>query len=101
MTVPDALYINAGIQLQYGRSTPPTREGYVPPTRTFGCVPPFTHLVTQPVAGLSLENPQCPRRGTLSPDRSEYSIVELLRTGSRRGFSPVCGVAASPTRSWT
>jgi alkyl sulfatase BDS1-like metallo-beta-lactamase superfamily hydrolase len=35
MTVPDALYINAGIQLQYGRSTPPTREGYVPPTRTF------------------------------------------------------------------
>ena len=29
-----------------------------------GCVPPFTHLVTQPVAGLSLENPQRPRRGT-------------------------------------
>src|SRR5919109_1188066 len=35
MTLPDALYINAGIQLQYGRVTPPTREGYVPPTRTF------------------------------------------------------------------
>jgi predicted RNA-binding Zn-ribbon protein involved in translation (DUF1610 family) len=29
-----------------------------------GCVPPFTHLVTQPVAGLSLENLQRPRRGT-------------------------------------
>jgi multiple sugar transport system substrate-binding protein len=28
------------------------------------CVPPFTHLVTPPVAGLSLENPQRPRRGT-------------------------------------
>jgi len=35
MRLPDALYINAGIQLQYGRVTPPTREGYVPPTRTF------------------------------------------------------------------
>ena len=35
MTLPDSLYINAGIQLQYGRGTPPTREGYVPPTRTF------------------------------------------------------------------
>src|SRR5215475_13607554 len=35
MTLPDALYINAGIQWQYGRVTPPTREGYVPPTRTF------------------------------------------------------------------
>jgi alkyl sulfatase BDS1-like metallo-beta-lactamase superfamily hydrolase len=35
MTLPDSLYINAGIQLQYGRVTPPTQEGYVRPTRTF------------------------------------------------------------------
>ncbi len=35
MTLPDSLYINAGIQLEYGRVTPPTREGYVRPTRTF------------------------------------------------------------------
>src|SRR5439155_6016286 len=35
MTLPNSLYINAGIQLQYGRVTPPTREGYVRPTRTF------------------------------------------------------------------
>jgi alkyl sulfatase BDS1-like metallo-beta-lactamase superfamily hydrolase len=35
MTLPDSLYINAGIQMQYGRVTPPTREGYVGPTRTF------------------------------------------------------------------
>jgi len=36
MTLPDSLFINAGIQMQYGRVTPPTRDGYVPPTRTFG-----------------------------------------------------------------
>lgn len=35
MTLPDSLYINAGVQLEYGRKTPPTREGYLPPTRTF------------------------------------------------------------------
>ena len=36
MTLPDSLYINAGVQLEVGRVTPPTRDGYLPPTRTFG-----------------------------------------------------------------
>jgi alkyl sulfatase BDS1-like metallo-beta-lactamase superfamily hydrolase len=36
MTLPDSLFINAGVQLQFGRVTPPTREGYLLPTRTFG-----------------------------------------------------------------
>src|SRR5262247_4935729 len=44
---------------------------------------------------------QCREKGTLSPDISECSVVELLRTGSRRGFSPVCGADASPTLSST
>jgi alkyl sulfatase BDS1-like metallo-beta-lactamase superfamily hydrolase len=35
MALPDSLFINAGIQLQFGRVTPPTREGYLPPTRMF------------------------------------------------------------------
>jgi glyoxylase-like metal-dependent hydrolase (beta-lactamase superfamily II) len=35
MALPDSLYINAGVQREYGRVTPPTREGYLPPTRTF------------------------------------------------------------------
>ena len=35
MALPDSLYINAGVQMEYGRVTPPTREGYLPPTRTF------------------------------------------------------------------
>jgi alkyl sulfatase BDS1-like metallo-beta-lactamase superfamily hydrolase len=36
MTLPESLYINAGVQLQFGRLTPPTREGYMPPNRTTG-----------------------------------------------------------------
>jgi alkyl sulfatase BDS1-like metallo-beta-lactamase superfamily hydrolase len=35
MALPDSLYVNGGVQMQFGRVTPPTREGYVAPTRTF------------------------------------------------------------------
>jgi alkyl sulfatase BDS1-like metallo-beta-lactamase superfamily hydrolase len=35
MALPEAMYINAGVQREYGRVTPPTREGYLAPTRTF------------------------------------------------------------------
>ena len=35
MALPASMYINAGVQMEYGRVTPPTREGCVPPTRTF------------------------------------------------------------------
>jgi alkyl sulfatase BDS1-like metallo-beta-lactamase superfamily hydrolase len=35
MTLPGSAYINAGVQMEYGRVTPPTREGYLAPTRTF------------------------------------------------------------------
>jgi alkyl sulfatase BDS1-like metallo-beta-lactamase superfamily hydrolase len=35
IALPDSMFINAGVQLEFGRVTPPTREGYLPPTRTF------------------------------------------------------------------
>jgi alkyl sulfatase BDS1-like metallo-beta-lactamase superfamily hydrolase len=35
MALPSSMYINAGVQMEVGRVTPPTREGYLPPTRTF------------------------------------------------------------------
>ena len=35
MRLPNSMYINAGVQMEYGRVTAPTREGYLPPTRTF------------------------------------------------------------------
>jgi alkyl sulfatase BDS1-like metallo-beta-lactamase superfamily hydrolase len=35
MMLPASLYINAGVQMEFGRVTPPTRDGYLPPTRTF------------------------------------------------------------------
>jgi alkyl sulfatase BDS1-like metallo-beta-lactamase superfamily hydrolase len=35
IALPEALFINAGVQLEFGRVTPPTGEGYLAPTRTF------------------------------------------------------------------
>jgi alkyl sulfatase BDS1-like metallo-beta-lactamase superfamily hydrolase len=35
MALPESMYINAGVQLEFGRVTRPTREGYLPPTRMF------------------------------------------------------------------
>src|SRR5262249_32228700 len=35
MALPESMYINAGVQQEFGRVTPPTRDGYLPPTRTF------------------------------------------------------------------
>jgi alkyl sulfatase BDS1-like metallo-beta-lactamase superfamily hydrolase len=33
--LPESMFINAGVQRQFGRVTPPTRDGYLRPTRTF------------------------------------------------------------------
>ena len=35
MALSNEQFINAGTQLEYGRKTPPTREGYLQPTKTF------------------------------------------------------------------
>jgi alkyl sulfatase BDS1-like metallo-beta-lactamase superfamily hydrolase len=50
MALPESMYINAGVQLQFGRVTPPTREGYLPPTRTFS-----EDQLSVTVAGVRLE----------------------------------------------
>jgi alkyl sulfatase BDS1-like metallo-beta-lactamase superfamily hydrolase len=48
--LPESMYINAGVQLEVGRVTPPTREGYLPPTRTFS-----SDQLALTVAGVKLQ----------------------------------------------
>jgi alkyl sulfatase BDS1-like metallo-beta-lactamase superfamily hydrolase len=36
MSLPGSQFINVGVQAEFGRVVPPTRDGYLPPTRTFG-----------------------------------------------------------------
>lgn len=35
ISLPADQFINAGVQAEFGRTVPPTRDGYLPPTRTF------------------------------------------------------------------
>jgi alkyl sulfatase BDS1-like metallo-beta-lactamase superfamily hydrolase len=49
MALPESMYINAGVQQQFGRVTPPTRDGYLPPTRTIG-----EDQMSLTIAGVSL-----------------------------------------------
>lgn len=48
--LPESLYINAGVQMEVGRVTPLTRDGYLPPTRTVGAEP-----LALTVAGVRLQ----------------------------------------------
>ena len=55
MALPESLFINAGVQLEFGRVTPPTREGYLPPTRTFSGA-----RLSLTIAGVRIELLQTP-----------------------------------------
>src|SRR5215475_13399341 len=50
MALPDSLFINAGVQMEFGRVTPPTRDGYMPPTHTFS-----GDQLTVTIAGVRLQ----------------------------------------------
>lgn len=81
----DELFINAGIQLEYGRVTPHTREGFLPPTRTFS-----GEEETIEVAGVRLqlihtpgESPEniavwIPEKGALLPGDDFYKSYPNL-----------------------
>ncbi|HET7883230.1 MAG TPA: alkyl/aryl-sulfatase [Acetobacteraceae bacterium] len=48
--LPNAQFINAGTQLEYGRVTPHTRAGFLPPTRTFS-----SEAATIDIAGVRMQ----------------------------------------------
>ena len=97
--LPDALFINAGTQLEYGRVTPHTREGFLPPTRVFR-----GEEETVEVAGVrmrlihtpgeSAENIAVwiPAKGVLLPGDDFYK--------SYPNISPLRGVRLRPPDKW-
>ncbi|MFT8245307.1 alkyl sulfatase dimerization domain-containing protein [Roseomonas sp. BN140053] len=97
--LPDALFINAGTQLEYGRRTPHTREGFLAPTHTFG----GKEAVIE-VAGLRLhlihtpgESPEnlavwLPAKGVLLPGDDFYKSYPNL--------SPLRGLRLRPPERW-
>ncbi|WFU05188.1 alkyl/aryl-sulfatase (plasmid) [Rhizobium sp. CB3171] len=98
-TLPDELYINAGTQLEYGRTTPHTREGFLSPNRTFS-----GEEATIEVSGVRMqlihtpgESPEnisvwIPSKGVLLPGDDFYKSYPNL--------SPLRGLRLRPPEKW-
>ncbi|KAB1082176.1 alkyl/aryl-sulfatase [Neorhizobium galegae] len=98
-TLPDELFINAGTQIEYGRVTPHTREGYLPPTRTFS-----GESQTIDVAGVQLRLVHMPGE---SPENTAVWMAEkgVLIPGddflkSYPNLSPIRGLKLRPPETW-
>jgi alkyl sulfatase BDS1-like metallo-beta-lactamase superfamily hydrolase len=97
--LPSELFINAGTQLEYGRETPHTREGFLPPTRTFS-----GEEETIEVSGVRMqlihtpgESPEniavwIPEKGVLLPGDDFYKSYPNL--------SPLRGLSLRPLEKW-
>lgn len=99
MTLPESEYINAGVQMEFGRRTRPTREGYLPPTRIFS-----TERETMTIAKVTLELIATPGESedTLSVwlpgKRVLVSGDNVLRTFPN--VAPIRGARMRPPEEW-
>ena len=97
--LPDAQFINAGTQLEYGRQTPPTREGYLPPTHTFADAEQ-----AQRIAGLALQFLHTPGEADeniaiwLAERKLLIAGDVLLKTFPN--IAPLRGLPARSAESW-
>jgi alkyl sulfatase BDS1-like metallo-beta-lactamase superfamily hydrolase len=97
--LPDEQFVNAGIQLEYGRITPHTREGFLPPTTTFS-----RETETIVVAGVRMQLIHTPGesrenvavwisdKGVLLPGDDFYKSYPNL--------SPLRGLRLRPPEKW-
>ncbi len=99
VALPEALFINAGTQLEYGRATPHTREGFLPPTRVFAGAEETLEvagvtlrLIHTP--GESVENVAVwiPGKSVLLPGDDFYK--------SFPNIAPLRGVRLRPPEAW-
>lgn len=98
-TLPDELFINAGTQLEYGRITPHTREGFLPPTCTISGEEEEIE-----VAGIRMRLIHTPGE---SPENLAIWIAEkgVLLPGddfykSYPNLSPLRGLRLRPPEKW-
>ena len=98
-SLPDDLFINAGIQLEYGRATPHTREGFLAPTHTFDGAEATVELAGAPLRlihtpGESPENIAVwlADKRVLLPGDDFYKAYPNL--------APLRGLRLRPPRAW-
>ena len=95
MSLPAAQFINAGVQAEFGRVVPPTRDGYLPPTRTFG-----GEELSVTIAGVRVQLLHTPGE---TPDTIAVWLPDarVLMPGDNffRGFPNVAPIRGSRLRS--
>ncbi|MFS8145199.1 alkyl sulfatase dimerization domain-containing protein [Rhizobium sp. BR 249] len=97
--LPDAQFINAGTQLEYGRTTPHTREGFLAPTRTFSGED--ERLI---IAGVSIEMILIPGEADENisvwlPDRKVLIAGDVLLKAFPN-IAPLRGLPTRPADKW-
>lgn len=99
VSLPAAQFINAGTQFEYGRATPHTREGYLPPTKTFDS---DDHTLT--LAGVKLTLIHTPGETDenvaiwLPDEKVLFPGDDLLKTFPN--ISPLRGLPTRPVEKW-
>jgi len=97
--LPDEDFINAGTQLEYGRVTPHTREGYLPPSHTFAGA-----VESMKIAGFSLQLIHTPGEADENisvwlPDRKTLIAGDvILKTFPN--IAPLRGLPTRPVDKW-
>ena len=99
MTLPASLFINAGVQAEFGRVVPPTRDGYLPPTRTFA-----GDILAVTIAGVHVQLLRTPGE---TPDTIAVWLPDqrVVMTGDNflRAFpnvSPIRGARLRSPETW-
>ena len=99
MTLPASTFINAGVQAEFGRVVPPSREGYLPPTRTFS-----GDILAVTIAGVGVQLLRTPGE---TPDSIAVWLPEkrVLMPGDNffRAFpnaSPIRGARLRSPETW-
>ncbi len=99
VALPEALFINAGIQREYGRTVAHTREGFLPPTSSFAGAEETLEIAGVALRlihapGESAENIAVwlPAKGVLLPGDDFYKSFPNL--------APLRGVRLRPPETW-
>lgn len=99
MKLPESQFINAGVQLEFGRVTPPTRAGYLVPTHTFDG--DQRSLVIAGVTLQLLHTPgESPDNFTVWLPQKQVAISGDLFLQAFPNLSPVRGLRLRPTEPW-
>ncbi|MBM7045679.1 alkyl/aryl-sulfatase [Rhizobium lusitanum] len=99
VTLPDEDFINAGTQLEYGRTTPHTRDGFIAPTSTFEGAEEDLTIAGVPLKLIFTPGEADENISVWLPDRKVLIAGDvLLKTFPN--IAPLRGLPTRPVEKW-